>query len=99
MSAPVPQVRIHTLASPAGWAYWTCEGCGHQSIAKAGEISLRHARNHSDVCKRLALARLQARWDARDKALRALIERWRAYGHARIRHAADELERAIGERP
>ena len=47
------------------------------------------------ICDKYALDKA-ARWDARDEALRALIEQWRAYGHARIQHAADELERAIG---
>ena len=108
MSAPEVQVRVHALASPTGWAYWTCDGCGYHSIAKAGEFSLRAARRHSDVCKRLALARLQARWDARDTALRALVEKWQErqakhsgfYGESSLADGyeicADELERAIG---
>ncbi|MBN9607828.1 MAG: hypothetical protein J0I11_00740 [Actinobacteria bacterium] len=93
MSAPEVRVRVDG-------AWYRCDGCGNRTRPWNYEISgavENAAWVHAETCVPFRLARLQARWDARDEALHALIEQWRAYGHARIQHAADELERAIGD--
>lgn len=98
MSAP--EVRMY-----AGG--WRCD-CGWTGFIGHGQTQNgmeRQAAEHKAACP---LIRLQARWDARDTALRALITRWRAhpgsqhhtgttvgsYAAGRI-DCADELEQAM----
>lgn len=103
MSAPEPQVRVD--------GHWyECDGCGVRTMPwGAGDYPEKvgiAAAAHAETCTPLRLIRLQARWDARDAALRALVAEWRAeerhtgivagsYAAGRIDSAA-ELEQAIG---
>lgn len=106
MTAPEIQVRVEHL--PGGWWHARCEYCDEEylSYEDSDDDTLAWAEHHETICAGCQLARLQARWDARDTALRALVAEWRAeerhtgivagsYAAGRI-DSADELERAIG---
>ena len=96
MSAP--EVRVEP-------GRWRCD-CGQFGWIGHGQTQgdiERWAAKHEAECP---LIDLQARWDARDTALRGLIEKWRAEGRhsdgdgyyaAGCIDCADELERAIGD--
>lgn len=106
MSAPEPQVRVESGEMDVYW--WCCAACGVagrtcMSRAEADRGRIEHEAQHTPYLD------LQARWDARDKALRGLIEKWRAegrhtgtvagaYAAGRI-DCADELERAMDALP
>lgn len=109
MSAPEPRVRVEPSLT-AGWHYWVCDACGFRSMARPGRLATeRTANRHEGICKMLAFARLQARWYARDEALRGLVGAWLDVADAPtesvihngiqriIRQCADQLARAIGD--
>lgn len=111
MSAPwvTTTVRAHPADEfGPGWTSYetACSECGAVLLATREDDAREWVERHESSCSRLRLARLQARWDARNEAERALVEQWRAEADekearhmwataAKIRAFADELERAI----
>ena len=100
MSAP--EVRVlyrpgESLSPGYPWAR-ECEGCDETvGYWRDRADCERYAAEHENACPAIQLARLQARWDARDAALHALVEQWRAEsGNWQVDRCADELERAMG---
>lgn len=110
MSAPDTQVQVKRRASDDTY-YAECDACrlilatGYTSVATL-DLALADL-DHENDCAPTQLARLHARWDARDVTLRALVEQWRAeadrlwahmpddeYARGKNR-AADDLERAM----
>lgn len=92
---------------PEGFTNMGC-GCG-RLYSYGGHVEPGQHDPDCPASRSLALARLQARWDARDEVLRGLIEKWRertvtvmpsaltAADTERLTWAAaaDELERAM----
>lgn len=77
MSAPEPRVRVERRRDYAFDVI--CDVCGRIAAAYVYEgWATKRAERHRTERHAVTVAALQARWDARDEALRTLVKNWRS---------------------